>query len=112
MNTISVWPRIAVIAVLFACGLHAQAPIGNISGVVKDPSGAVVAGAQVKATSATTAAVRTTSTNGEGYFLLSTLQPGEYNVQVTSPGFAPATVQKITVEVGQTAHVEIGLSLS
>jgi hypothetical protein len=106
------WLRIAASVLLFAWLLAGQAPIGNISGVVKDPSGAVVAGAQVKATSTTTAAVRTTSTNGEGYFLLSTLQPGDYNVQVTSPGFAPATVQKITVEVGQTAHVEIGLALS
>ena len=66
----------------------------------------------MKATSSSTAAVRTTNTNGEGYFLLSTLQPGVYNVEVTSPGFAQATVQKITVEVGQTAHVEVALSLS
>ena len=104
--------RLTITALLFACVLAAQAPIGNISGVVKDPSGAVVAGAQVKATSATTAAVRTTSTNDEGYFLLSTLQPGEYRIQVTSPGFSEATVQKVIVEVGQTAHVEVALTLS
>jgi hypothetical protein len=97
---------------LFACLLAGQAPIGNISGVVRDPSGAVVAGAQVKATSATTSAIRTTSTNNEGYFLLSTLQPGDYKVQATSPGFSEANVERVIVEVGQTAHVEITLALS
>jgi len=112
VQTSHLWPRLVACVLLFAWLLAAQAPIGNISGVVKDPSGAVVAGAQVKATSASTAAARTASSNGEGYFLLSTLQPGEYKVQVTSPGFSEATVQKVTVEVGQTAHVEIALTLS
>ncbi|HYL75890.1 MAG TPA: TonB-dependent receptor [Bryobacteraceae bacterium] len=112
MNKIRFELRMAAALFLFASVLAAQAPIGNISGVVRDPSGAVVAGAQVKATSANTAAVRNASTNDEGYFLLSTLQPGEYKVQVTSPGFSEATVQRVTVEVGQTARVEIALALS
>ena len=99
--------------VLFCAGiLSAQAPIGNISGTVKDPSGAVVNGASVRATSAATAAARTTTTDTEGHFLLSTIQPGEYTVQVNATGFAAATVDKVKVEVGQTAHVEIALTLS
>src|ERR1051326_1700448 len=73
-----------VIASAFASLLSAQAPIGNISGVVRDPSGAVVASATVKAISTTTSAVRTAATNAEGYFLLSTLQPGEYRIQATA----------------------------
>src|SRR6266545_1639161 len=90
---------------LCACGLLGQAPTGNISGVVKDPSGAVVAGADVRATSLNTAATRATTTNGEGYFLLSTLQPDDYKLQVTSAGFSTASVDRVKVDVGQTAHV-------
>ena len=101
-----------VIASAFASLLSAQAPIGNISGVVRDPSGAVVASATVKAISTTTSAVRTAATNAEGYFLLSTLQPGEYRIQATAPGFSEATVDRVTVEVGQTARIEISLALS
>jgi len=56
------------IVLLSACVLFAQAPIGNISGVVKDPSGAVIAGAQVTATSAATAATRNATTNDEDIF--------------------------------------------
>src|ERR1051326_4929022 len=95
-----------VIASAFASLLSAQAPIGNISGVVRDPSGAV------KAISTPTSAVRTAATNAEGYFLLSTLQPGEYRIQATAPGFSEATVDRVTVEVGQTARIEISLALS
>jgi len=112
MNHLLVWPRLAAIALFFACLLPGQAPIGNISGVVKDPSGAVVAEAQVKATSTGTAATRTTTTNSEGYFLLSTLQPGVYKLQVSAAGFGPATVERVTVEVGQTPHLEIPLNLT
>ena len=103
----------SLVNVLFFAGiLSAQAPIGNISGTVKDPSGAVVSAASVRATSAATAAVRSTTTDAEGYFLLSTLQPGEYSVQVTAQGFAAATLERVKVEVGQTAHVEVALTLS
>src|SRR2546425_12377548 len=99
--------RSFVLILYVASLLRAQAPAGNISGTVRDPSGAVVSGAQVTATSAGTAASRTTTTNAEGYFLISTLQPGDYKLQVSSPGFAQATLERVTVEVGQTARVQI-----
>lgn len=104
--------RAFVLIICFAGLLPAQAPIGNISGTVSDPSGAVVSGAQVTATSAGTAATRTTTTNAEGYFLISTLQPGEYKVQARAPGFAEAMFERVIVEVGQTARVQIALPLS
>jgi hypothetical protein len=104
-------PRAFVLIIYFAGLLSAQAPVGSISGTVKDPSGAVVGGAQVTATLAGTGATRSTTANAEGYFLISTLQPGEYKLQVRSSGFAEATLEKITVEVGQTARVQIALAL-
>src|SRR5262249_43084830 len=91
--------------------LSAQAPVGNISGTVRDPSGAVIGGAQVTATSAGTAATRITTTNDEGYFLLSTLQTGEDKLQARPAGFADATLERGVVEVGQTARVQIALAL-
>ena len=102
---------IATGVLFFASLLLAQAPIGNISGIVKDPSGAVVAGAEVKITSASTAATRATTTNSEGYFLAPGLQPGEYKLQVSAAGFSESTVDRVVVEVGQTARVDVGLSL-
>lgn len=103
--------RFIAISVLFAPLLLAQAPIGNISGIVKDPSGAVVAGAELKITSASTGATRATTTNSEGYFLVPGLQPGEYKLQVVAAGFSESTVDRVVVEVGQTARVDVGLSV-
>ena len=64
----------------------AQAPVGNISGVVMDPSGAFIPGATVRATSIFSGGVRTANANEQGYFLISTLQPGEYKVGSNTRG--------------------------
>ena len=83
----------------------AQAPVGNISGVVMDPSGAFIPGATVRATSISSGGVRTANANEQGYFLISTLQPGEYKVVIEYPGFANYASEPIVVEVGQTARL-------
>src|SRR5947209_15008092 len=81
---------------------HAQST-ATLSGVVTDPSGAVVANAQVKVTSLQTGAERVVPTDGEGLYAVPSLQPGDYTLQVNSSGFAPFTVQKLTLSVDQTA---------
>ncbi|HWQ35225.1 MAG TPA: carboxypeptidase regulatory-like domain-containing protein [Blastocatellia bacterium] len=89
----------------------AQQPLGNISGVVADPSGAVVASATVTATSKATGATRTVTTNDQGFFFISTLQAGDYQLRIEASGFAPYTVERVTVEVGQTARIDATLKV-
>lgn len=89
-----------------------QAPVGNIEGVVSDPSGALISGANVTATSLAEGARRTSSTNGQGYFLISTLQPGEYKVTFESSGFAKVEIAHVLVEVGQTARVDLKMGIA
>lgn len=86
----------------------AQSPVGNIAGAVKDPSGAAIAGATATAISATTGATRSATTDDQGYFLISTLQPGTYRLRVESTGFQPYSAD-VPVEVGQTARLNISL---
>jgi hypothetical protein len=71
----------------------AQADTGRISGVVKDPSGAVVPGATVTATQVETGTVTTAKTDGVGGYTFASLLPGTYNVSVTIKGFATSTNQ-------------------
>src|SRR5262245_46020868 len=80
---------------------NAQQPLGNISGTVTDSSSAVVSGATVKATSLATGATRTATTDDQGYFLLPTLQAGEYKLSISRTGFAEFQVDRIVVAVGQ-----------
>ena len=104
--------RTALASLVLGAGiLFAQAPVGNISGVVKDASGAVIAGAAATATSLNTGAARSAQSDDQGFFLIPTLQPGEYKVSVEYKGFQPYSAQ-VPVEVGQTARLTVNLALS
>jgi carboxypeptidase family protein len=90
----------------------AQQPLGSIAGTVTDPSGSVAPGAIVTATSLATGALRSATTNDQGYFLLPTLQAGEYKLSVGLAGFANFLVDRVVVAVGQTANVEVRLKIA
>ena len=79
---------LAVIALLVTTPVLAQAPVGTISGVVTDTSGAVLKGATVTATSVSTGGDRVTTTNDQGFFVIPSLKPGEYVLTVVHQGFA------------------------
>src|SRR2546423_15150471 len=99
--------------VSFACSvaLLGQAPTGSVSGVVKDPSGAVVAGAGATITSVATGTKRQARADAQGYFLLPSLLPGAYNIRVSYSGFRDYTVDSLPVEVGQIAHLDVVLTV-
>src|SRR5262245_36778991 len=65
----------------------AQSDNAVISGFVKDSTGAVVTGAKVTITSETRAFERTSMTNNEGYYVISSLPPGIYTLTVEAQGF-------------------------
>src|SRR5262245_25538513 len=58
----------------------AQLDRGQITGTIKDQTGAVVPGATVIATDLQTQAVRTTATDGSGFYTFPNLTPGRYTV--------------------------------
>jgi len=106
--------QLSLATIFLAAGavLFAQSPVGAISGTVKDPSGAVIAGASVTSTSVTDGGRRAASTNDQGYYLIPALQPGEYKVAIESSGFRNFTVERVSVEVGQDVRVDASLSIS
>ena len=62
-----------------------------IKGAVTDPNGAVIATAQVSVTNASTNEQRKIRTDSDGHYELSGLAPGSYRIDITAPGFAPAS---------------------
>jgi hypothetical protein len=70
---------------------------GSISGTVTDPQGAVVSGAQVKATNTATGAPLNTTTDGSGLFHFNLIPIGEYKVEVSATGFKTAVQNNILV---------------
>jgi len=94
-----------------AIALLGQSPTGSISGVVKDPSSAVVAGAAATATSRATGNTREAKSDAQGYYLIPSLLPGAYKLRVSFSGFTDYTVESVPVEVGQIARVDAVLSV-
>jgi len=74
-----------------------------VTGIVTDPSGAVVAGAEVKLTDPKTSAELTTKTNDQGVYLFSKVAPGQgYTLTFTAQGFETLVVQNVPLGVGVT----------
>jgi len=84
---------------------------GSINGTVVDPSGAVIAGATVKATEIATNIDRTTVTSSEGQFSFQDIPVGIYKVAVVAQGFPTLTVDKVQVAAGQIYTLPIQLRL-
>jgi hypothetical protein len=87
----------------------AQTPAGQITGVVKDAAGAVVAGAQVKATQTATGVAHTATSGTAGEYTLPDLPPGTYTLEVSKEGFGK--FEQSEVVVGQNAASTVNASL-
>src|SRR5215831_10704534 len=80
-----------VITLMLTPSLLAQSLVsGDLTGTVTDPSGAVVPGATVTLKSDSTGATRTTTSNSNGSYRFSLLQPGNYTVTAEASGFSKA----------------------
>ncbi|MCU1324476.1 MAG: Cna protein [Acidobacteriaceae bacterium] len=102
---------LAPLLAVCTAGAWAQST-ATLSGVVTDPTGAVVAGAEVKIHSLATASDREVVTDGSGIYAVPSLQPGDYSLQVTATGFSNYTVQKLTLAVDQRAAMNVSLALT
>ncbi|HLE61590.1 MAG TPA: carboxypeptidase-like regulatory domain-containing protein, partial [Pyrinomonadaceae bacterium] len=96
--------------VALASVARAQVTTGTISGTVSDPNGAVVTGANVKATNLATEATRTTTSDSDGHFVFTLLPPGRYRVEVTAQGFQTYQAE-LVVNITQTTTIDARLSL-
>jgi len=83
--------------VLFATETAAAQGYGAISGTVTDMSGAVVPGAEVKATQASTGLVLRTVTTGEGTYVFPSVAPSVYDITVSHAGFETYTEKGVEV---------------
>src|SRR5438045_155185 len=83
----------------------------TLSGVVRDPSGAIVPGATVRVTNLNTHVTVTAVTNSTGYYVVGNLIPGTYMIAAQDEGFKTATRSELTLQVAQAATVDFQLEL-
>lgn len=102
-----------VLCALLLAGVrvYSQQDSGGILVAVTDTSGATVNGAAVTVTNNGTQAQLHGSTNDIGTWAANPLPPGDYRVNVTSPGFRMAVVEHVIVEIQQSTRVPVSLTL-
>src|SRR6476620_11158804 len=79
---------------------------GEITGEVRDPSGAAVPNAVITAANKGTNAIRTATSNDAGIYSLPSLLPGRYDVKVVKDGFRAIIRTDIELQVQQTARID------
>ena len=84
---------------------------GSLSGVVNDPSGAIVPGANVTLRNNEKGIERTVPTNDQGEFVFPQLPPGTYSISVEATGFKKALAPDIVIEVGKPSTTIIKLEV-
>src|SRR6266545_1247486 len=90
-----------VLLILFALSVGAQTQRGSLRGTITDPNGAVVPGATVTATNIATNETRTTITNDEGWYTISSLAAATYRVEVERTGFSRLQIIDVVLPVNQ-----------
>jgi hypothetical protein len=103
--------RAFIIVQLLVTAAFAQTFRGAIHGSVEDPTGGVVANAQVKATDVATGVEHSTVSTSGGEFTFQDIPLGSYTVTVMAPGFAKATYDKVPVTAGSIYTMTVKLAM-
>ena len=111
-NTLTRFMLVLGVLALLTGVVWAQGGSGELQGLVTDPSGAVVANAQVALTNSATGEKRTTATTNAGiYRFVAVPVVGTYTLEMSPKGFKSAKVAGIVISVGTVVNQDIHLEL-
>ena len=102
---------ILLLLLLAASSLWAQQTAATLVGTVNDTTGATVPDAVVRITNLDTNTTRKTKTESGGKLFHAVLPAGDYTVTATLKGFQSARVERVTLQVQQTARVDFVLKV-
>ena len=112
-------PRLLLAALLTLSPLRGGLPAAlaqsistaELSGVVKDASGALIPGAGISVSNSSNGYTRTAVTKNDGTFELLNLPPGTYSVSASSTGFNRLVQNNIILTVGEQAELPLTLAI-
>ncbi|HMG74220.1 MAG TPA: carboxypeptidase-like regulatory domain-containing protein [Pyrinomonadaceae bacterium] len=115
MKRVSFFLALAVCTVLFlaasATSAFAQGDTGSVTGVVTDPQGGTVPGADVTLTSIATKSSQTATTNDSGRFHFASISVGLYDIVISKSGFKIHKAAAQKVSVGSQLTVDVALEV-
>ena len=98
-------------ALLLSSGRAMAGVTASISGTVKDASGAIVAGATVKAVNRETGITQTQTTNAQGFYAFQALPLGYYDVEIQQPGFKGFRATNLVLDVNSALVLDATLAV-
>src|SRR5437773_6421839 len=111
-NILSRFVLVLGVLALLTTIVWAQAGTGELTGLVADPSGAVVANAQVTLTNSATGDKRTTVTTPAGVYRFSALPiVGTYTLEIAPKGFKAVKIANLVMSVGTTVTQDVKLEV-
>ncbi len=104
---------LVLIAFMFVLILpsYGQERFGNVTGVVKDQTGAVLPDVTITITNKDTHRNVTVRTRADGSYTLADLEPGHYSLKFVKTGFSTGEGADIVVLVGKNTNVDIALQV-
>ncbi len=111
MNRVRTWGLFLSLVLALCLPAFAQSDNSSISGIVKDPTGAVVANAKVIVKNEGTAFERQTTTNESGFYTVTNIPPGFYEVKVEATGFKSFVKTRNRLEAALPMQVNADLTV-
>jgi Carboxypeptidase regulatory-like domain/TonB dependent receptor len=108
----SCWTLIFALLVAMPAGAFGQAYFGTITGVLTDPTGAVIPGAKMALTDQEKGYVFNATSDGDGRYLYRSVPPSVYSVTAERAGFEKTVRTGVRVDVNQNATVNFSLKVS
>ena len=102
---------LSLILALSALAFGQSTVTGAIGGTVSNPNNEVIPNAGVTVKSTDTNKEDTATTDDQGRFRISGLQPGTYSITISGAGFSSFTKDGIVVEVGRETSITAALSI-
>jgi hypothetical protein len=102
---------LVLVGLFLALGLAWASITGSISGMVTDPTGAVISGASVVATNTQTGVKTAVTTDTKGFYSLPTLAIGAYELLVTQAGFKSYTRTGLVIDANSALRVDAALQV-
>jgi hypothetical protein len=108
----NIWrTRSILLAIAVGVAIHAQETTATLVGNISDASGAVITNVVVRATNLATNTSRSAATDGSGNYSIPFLPAGDYTVNAAVSGFQTQKVERITLQIQQTARVDFKLAV-
>jgi hypothetical protein len=103
--------QVAALTVFCSSSVLAQTSFGRVSGTVTDPAGAAVAGVRLVITNTNTQDSRNTTTDSDGFYVITNLAIGTYSIEATQTGFQKQQQKGLNVVADGRLSIDFQLQI-